>query len=103
MEQLQPNSLLQSIFKGLSKKTEPKIREEYAIIETSPYLHSSDYLTGLFGVAKNKVEEDCILQHLYNHDAFYIHTVHDDGTVTSEAVETYQKLEREIINGRWKW
>jgi len=84
-------SLIGSVFEGARNSREKKYRKrEYDRLTTTPFLHGSEYLNELYNAAEKKSEHECILQHLYNHQE-----------VGVLEIESYQSLEKKIVDTYW--
>lgn len=93
------NRALYAIFEGYRKAKEDELRKrEFEQIASSPFLHSSSYLSRLADNAKDRDELNCILDNLYTHDAYHIRD--DEGNVI-DFVPSYKKLEEKIIGRMW--
>lgn len=83
------NRLLGSIFDGYKEAKKDKRKQQtFDMFETSPFLHSSEYIGGLFDMAEDKEDYDTILAHLYKHQA--------------TEVDSYASIEKKIIDKYWK-
>lgn len=83
------NRLLGSIFEGYKEATKDKRKKQsFDLLDSTPFLHSSEYLGGLFDMAEDKEDYETILDHLYRHEA--------------TEVDSYASIEQKIIDKYWR-
>lgn len=81
-------NIMRSVTDGY-KEARPNRRDwEYGYLASAPVLHSSEYLTDLLDGARNRDQEDCILEHINKHDAW--------------DVDSYRNVGNQIIDKRWR-
>lgn len=83
------NSVLGSIFGAIADHQRKKYRpEEFEQLTTTPFLHGSEYLNELMEKAHYKHDYECILDHIYRHQA--------NGRDLLE-IDSYAAIEHKIV------
>lgn len=79
---------VQSMFDGYREAKKGDFTTQFAELEWTPLLFSSNYLDDMYDKAKTKEDYYTILDHMYRHDA--------------TEVESYRKIEQKIIDRYWR-
>ena len=80
-------------------KSNKRRSEEYHSISNHHMLYSSQHLDQMTEAARRKDEYECILNHMYNHDAMYVRD--EEGDIV-ELIDSYKDVERKIIDRYWR-
>lgn len=87
------NNIAKGFFEGLRDAPTPhkdkkKKEWEFQDLDTFPMLYSSNYLNDMYDKSTKKSHHESILGHIYRHQV--------------EDIESYQNIEKKIINHYWK-
>lgn len=88
MSEFMLSGFVKSMFDGYRDVKKDDYSQQFAELEWTPFLFSSDYLNDMYSKATTKEQHETILGHLYRHEA--------------TDVDSYQSIEKRIIDKYFK-